>query len=817
MANIVDISKITGINQVGNSYQRKSAVPLDYYSLFNTKAEAETYAASNPVSYVGQVISYIDNNEVKVCVIADAAGTLNEVGKAPLGDSKTIEVSAAGAVSLLGAATAGAGTLPMLEEVEVEGQKVTKLVWKTLEQIGAGDGNDNTTYVFEYKEDEQKLYITTKENGVEKADKQIIDLSAFVTTEELAEVVGAPAEGETAATGLYKVIADALAEAKKHADDNDANTEYHLEYDSTNKEIKLVAGADAGKMVIDAGPFIKDGMLHDVSYDAASNTLTFTWNTDEGSKTDTVELTDILDPYTFEAGAKLDVAVEGAKVTYSHETVADPTASAGSGRTYLTGVTTDGYGHITGYTTASESDQDLSDYKTKQTVYSAEGSTIKTVTKVEQNENGEVVVTYEEIAFPEFPEIPEDTNTTYTLADATGEQDKVQLTLTPSEGDAQTVNVNAYSAKKVDALLQGKADADKIPTKVSQLENDNYYLKNVKMRDASEESGYAPLLAISKTGTEVVVDDEALQNVIAGVKATADGAVKKVETGANNGTIKVDGSEVAVKGLGSAAYTDSSAYAPADIDVGVKKVESGATNGTIKVDEAEVAVAGLKSAAYSEASAFDAAGSAAAVLGANTDAAGAATVHGALNKAAAVLGTESDGSAAKTVYGAHAAVKNLADGAVKTNTEAIAELKEQIGDVSNIMNFRGVVPYVEGSDVTTEAAKIIKNIADGDVIIYGEKEYVRSGSIWVEFGDASGNASAISKLQERVGAIEGWKPVAATNEKAGLIKGTAHTVTDGVTTGTGVHIEGGEVKSVSTDLLVNGAFELILCGGSASV
>jgi hypothetical protein len=65
--------------------------------------------------------------------------------------------------------------------------------------------------------------------------------------------------------------------------------------------------------------------------------------------------------------------------------------------------------------------------------------------------------------------------------------------------------------------------------------------------------------------------------------------------------------------------------------------------------------------------------------------------------------------------------------------------------------------------------------------------------------------------------IEDWKPENASNSKAGLVKGTAHTVADGVTTGTGVHIEGGEVKSISTDLLVNGAFELILCGGSASV
>lgn len=41
----------------------------------------------------------------------------------------------------------------------------------------------------------------------------------------------------------------------------------------------------------------------------------------------------------------------------------------------------------------------------------------------------------------------------------------------------------------------------------------------------------------------------------------ADSAVQKVETGTTNGTIKVDGTDVAVKGLGSAAYTASTAYA----------------------------------------------------------------------------------------------------------------------------------------------------------------------------------------------------------------------------------------------------------------
>lgn len=43
--------------------------------------------------------------------------------------------------------------------------------------------------------------------------------------------------------------------------------------------------------------------------------------------------------------------------------------------------------------------------------------------------------------------------------------------------------------------------------------------------------------------------------------AKADSAVQTVVTGTTNGTIKVDGTDVAVKGLGSAAYTESTAYA----------------------------------------------------------------------------------------------------------------------------------------------------------------------------------------------------------------------------------------------------------------
>lgn len=117
---------------------------------------------------------------------------------------------------------------------------------------------------------------------------------------------------------VEKAITDGIAEAKKYADDNDANdnTEYHIEYDSTGKKIKLVAGADSTKMEIDATPFIKDGMLKDVAYDASNNTLTFTWNTDGGDQTDTVVLSDILDPYTVEENAgEVQLTINGTEIS----------------------------------------------------------------------------------------------------------------------------------------------------------------------------------------------------------------------------------------------------------------------------------------------------------------------------------------------------------------------------------------------------------------------------------------------------------------------------------------------------------------------
>lgn len=74
-------------------------------------------------------------------------------------------------------------------------------------------------------------------------------------------------------------------------------------------------------------------------------------------------------------------------------------------------------------------------------------------------------------------------------------------------------------------------------------------------------------------------------------------------------------------------------------DLPTYTLAEGATNGTVKFNGAEVKVHGLGSAAFTESSAYDSAGAAAAVLGASGDAKTANTVYGAKAYAADVAGT----------------------------------------------------------------------------------------------------------------------------------------------------------------------------------
>lgn len=245
-----------------------------------------------------------------------------------------------------------------------------------------------------------------------------------------------------------------------------------------------------------------------------------------------------------------------------------------------------------------------------------------------------------------------------------------------SEVDLSNYATKAYADQaEADAIATAGTNADsKIAAKVGEIGGST--VKQYVDQAKSDAQDYADSLASNyATAEQGTKADTALQKA-------------DVTTGTANGTIAVKGTDVQVKGLGSAAYTASSAYATAaqgtKADTALQKADiaSGGANGTISVDGTDVAVKGLGSAAYK------AAGSASgnvpvngAALGtvANvpvvTNASGQLVPHasGALKSAAFA-----ETSAFDAVGTAQGLVTALEEGAVATNTSAIAALDGRI-------------------------------------------------------------------------------------------------------------------------------------------
>lgn len=422
-------------------------------------------------------------------------------------------------------------------------------------------------------------------------------------------MTGEVAEGKT----LVGLIAEALAEAKQYADDNDANdnTEYHIEYDSDKKEIKLVAGANADKMTIDATPFIKDGMLHDVDYDAEKKELVFTWNTDAGKAVDRVPVDALIDTYTagdgldlnnnefsikVDAGSEefLTVGENGVKLAGVQDAIDEALEAA---KQYADGKehknTTYGLSGngVTVTLTPSEGTADsvTLDAYTKSETDNKIDEKIASVTGGESAADVKLALeSYRDALNKEvWGEDAGSWTTTKT------EDGKTVVTYTPAYGTESRIDklekVGAQANVIETVKVNGAAltpDADKavnvvVPTDVKELTDaDNKYLVNVRMRENGE--GYTSKLAVNKVGNEAVIDDSAMQYDIAQVKVTADAAVQSAEFAGK--AMTKEGTKLTISqadardalGLKSAAYKDENAFAPAG-DYKTKQTEKTGT------------------------------------------------------------------------------------------------------------------------------------------------------------------------------------------------------------------------------------------------
>lgn len=293
---------------VAVSIKRGNPLPLDADSIFESYAALETYAA-DVLAYPGQLVAVVEEDSTGIYYL-DQNLAIQPVGIIPTGDNKSIEVTSAGVISLLGAEAAPAGTLPMIGR---EG----KLEWKTLEDIGAGDGNDNTTYEItalekgeEGKEETYGIQIQVKENGIASGDPIVIDFDVYTKSEADALLQAL----ETRVGERIDALTDTTYSVKEgekilKLEGTEFSTVVSLKYieatETAAAKIQLLGIDNTVVSEIDATPFIKDGMLHDVDYDPETNKLIFTWNTDEDEKTDEVILSDIIEPYTAGNGLEL--------------------------------------------------------------------------------------------------------------------------------------------------------------------------------------------------------------------------------------------------------------------------------------------------------------------------------------------------------------------------------------------------------------------------------------------------------------------------------------------------------------------------------
>lgn len=169
-------------------------------------------------------------------------------------------------------------------------------------------------------------------------------------------------------------------------------------------------------------------------------------------------------------------------------------------------VETDKFGHIIGKTTTTVKIPDaidISGKKDKQTAYSATGGTAKTVTKVEQNANGEVTVTYSDIAFPAPPTV---NNAEITVAPAGG------LTLSSGSDGKFTLNQSSAETVGIEIAASGVTTAKIADSAVTTAKINAKAVTTAKVADAAigaaQTKAYqatAPKTAAEVTSEEVWV------------------------------------------------------------------------------------------------------------------------------------------------------------------------------------------------------------------------------------------------------------------------------------------------------------------------
>lgn len=201
-----NLDKYTSADGLGFplNFRRGNPNPLDNSSVWASLEAAQNYATNDPVAYVGQILTVVDNAQGTATVysIQDEAGTLKKVGTTPVGDGLTIEV-VDGKIKLKGAATAETGAQPRIKsDGSIEWIVPSTETVDGLQAAVSGLQSDVSTLQTDMGN--VKSTLGNSESGLVK---DVADNASGI--EAINTKIGNVAEGKT----IVEMISDAKAEA----------------------------------------------------------------------------------------------------------------------------------------------------------------------------------------------------------------------------------------------------------------------------------------------------------------------------------------------------------------------------------------------------------------------------------------------------------------------------------------------------------------------------------------------------------------------------------------------------------------------------
>ena len=527
MAENLDISKIK-IAEFPLSFQRQGAFPLDKYSLFGSLSDAQSFASTSKKAYVGQIISVVEDGVAHAYVIETAAGKLQKIGEVNISGVDGLEELLASKQN----AEPGKG---------LSTNDFTNDFKQKLEGI-ADNAEVNQNAIAKVKVGDVVFSADEEEDQIEFAGANGVSVSATEAGVVTIENAGVRAVSSGATNGTIKVNTNGTeAEVAVAGLGSAAFTDSSAYAEAAHKEV--VAGAEVLGHV-----YLEDAAneAHDVTsgYAVTPKALAEVKDIAEKAKSTAEQISSSAFEYKGSVASLEELQAKTPEKTGEVWNVGE-----GDGANYVwNGTAWDNLGQmlVVDTTVVEGSANPVSGGAVFAKNADQDAKIASAISKVELGEDlisfkwEKVDGTTGTVGFtvPEYADV---------TAEKSGLMTPTLLAKVNGIAEGAEVNQNAIAKVKVgDVVFSAEEEEDQIELVAG--DNVSIDLTDGVVTISSEyvDTTYTAGRGMELEGTEFSTS-----------------AILEVATGETNGTIKVDGSEVAVAGLKSAAFVESSTFAPA--------------------------------------------------------------------------------------------------------------------------------------------------------------------------------------------------------------------------------------------------------------